>query len=167
MHPFSTLAAERIILQNKADDVLEKIKTCATQTPETIQEKLAALGGLKSAIYQDLNQIPHRALLLEAVDYLNQKYKDPITWSWHPEHTGKAKEPDLLGKQNGKVIISAEATTPKVTKGAPSKKMPKVLEHLSRMEGEKFYFVRSTQMKSLAETKISKMENVKIKVVFL
>jgi hypothetical protein len=167
MHPLSSITEARNHLNRKADSALAHIRTCSETAPEDLKQKIGTLRLLRSRVYEDLNQIQHRALLLDAADYLDQKLGGSIAWSWHPEQTGHANEPDLLGTQNGEVIVSAEATTSPSPKGSLDTHMKSTLLSLSQMDGKLYYFVRTAKMANRAKTKVSKMEEADITVVIL
>jgi hypothetical protein len=57
---------------------------------------------------------------------------------------------------NGRILVSAEASTSEKPKGILDSRMRKTLERLSRMDGRRFYFVSTDEMVKRAETKIRK-----------
>jgi hypothetical protein len=112
-----------------------------------------------------LNQIQHEFLLLQGLAWLSKNgFESEIDWDWNPRQTGGGNEPDLRGSVNGKILVSAEASTSEKPQGILDTRMRKTLEKLSRMDGQRFYFVSSDEMMKRAETKILKA-NWSIKVV--
>jgi hypothetical protein len=121
-----------------------------------IDTNLRVLRQIRSLAYEDTNQILHEALLLKAIEYLQNEHTQSIDWSWNPRQTGDSVEPDLQGKRSQEILISAEATTSEDPQGLIDQRMRKTLKKLSSMPGELFYFVQSERMRKRALTKISK-----------
>ena len=77
-------------------------------------------------------------------------------WYWNPRQTGDHTEPDLRGIYSGAILVSAEITTSEKPVGTIDSRMKKILTKLAAMQGEKFYFVRTSEMRQRAATKITK-----------
>jgi len=155
--------------QNK---VLSDIQLCIkrihdlTQEPvEAVKEGIATIRAIRTAVYEELNQIQHEEMILRAIDYLQKKTLGvgKIEWSWNPRQTGSGDEPDLVGRENNRIKISAEITTSEKPIGVIDKRMRRTLDKLNKMEGSRYYFVRTTVMESRALTKVSN-SNYTIKV---
>jgi len=163
--PSSSDAREQ--LADQVQSVLAHIKSCADSPSDSLADNIELLGLLRRNIYEHLNQIQHRALLLDAAEYLEERY-DIVEWWWHPEQTGTANEPDLRGiNALGEVVVSAEASASHAPIGSIDKHMRNTLTSLSGMGGKMFYFARTAKMVNRAATKISKMVKCTIEVVKL
>lgn len=133
-------------------------------------EGIGILDRLRKDTYEDLNQIQHEHLIVRAAEWLlaAQKCSPATQWFWNPRQTGDNTEPDLRGLLSGSVVISAEITTSENPVGTIDSRMQKTLAKLAQMPGDKFYFVRTSQMQQRAKTKITKggwaIEVVKLSV---
>jgi len=108
-------------------------------------------------VSEDLNQIQHEFLILHGLRWLRGNgFESEIDWEWNPRQTGTADEPDLRGSLNGATLISAEASASELPGGMIDTRMRETLEKLSRMPGQKFYFVRTDEMATRARTKVTK-----------
>jgi len=141
-------------------DVREFLHTVRqlSESAESLQEGVDRLRKIRSAVYENLNQIQHEHLILEGLNWLqdNGHAKANIDWYWNPRQTGDAKEPDLLAKDNGQILLCAEATTSERPVGLIDSRMRDTLTKLSQMSGHKFYFVRTQAMAQRARTKIER-----------
>lgn len=119
---------------------------------------IAVLDRLRRETYEDLNQIQHEHLIIRAAEWLLAERKCPLEtlWLWNPRQTGDNSEPDLRGSLSGSTVISAEITTSEKPVGTIDSRMQKTLAKLSEMQGAKFYFVRTPEMRQRANTKITK-----------
>jgi hypothetical protein len=143
------------------DDMNTLIVNVRKQTSENLSnlnQGLTILRNIRSSVYENLNQIQHEYLILEGLLWVNNKNLIPIDtkWYWNPRQTGISTEPDLRGVHNGKIIVSAEATTSENPQGVIDSRMRDALAKLNEMEGAKFYFIRSDAMEMRARTKIKK-----------
>lgn len=125
---------------------------------ESVQESIDILNRLRQEAYEDVNQIQHEYLIIVAAEWLLSEGIAPTgtVWSWNPRQTGDVTEPDLRGKVENHVILSAEVTTSVRPVGTIDTRMHNTLAKLARMEGSKFYFVRSEEMRKRAATKVEK-----------
>jgi hypothetical protein len=137
---------------------LAEIRTLSAQTFSTPESGVSLLHRLRRATYEDLNQIQHEYLILEATRWLidNGICAPTTEWLWNPRQTGDAQEPDLRGMDQQTIVVSAEITTSEKPDGAIDARMSKTLKKLSLLEGKKFYFVRTDAMAMRARTKITK-----------
>lgn len=144
---------------------ISKGRSILHANPDGLKDGLKVLNDLRAEVYEDLNQIQHEALLVEAIQFMESQNRLPrnIHWLWNPRQTGDSSEPDIRGIVLNKIMISAEATTSETPRGKIDKRMKSTLEKLSKMEGELFYFVRSEKMLTRALTKVAKLHfNIKV-----
>jgi hypothetical protein len=132
------------------------IRTQTTEKLTDLSQGLNILRNIRSSVYENLNQIQHEYLILEGLIWLinNNLVPSDTQWYWNPRQTGDSTEPDLKGVLNGKVIVSAEATTPEKPQGFIDSRMKKTLGKLNTMGGNKYYFIRSSAMELRANTKV-------------
>jgi hypothetical protein len=138
-------------------DIISRMRDLSSQDIQDVPQGLAHLRRIRSAISEDLNQIQHECVILQGIRWLGDNGFGPeVVWEWNPRQTGGGDEPDLRGTHQGRVVASAEATASQEPKGILDSRMRDTLEKLSKMEGEKFYFVCADGMAQRAQTKISK-----------
>jgi hypothetical protein len=123
-----------------------------------LRKSSAVLSRIRSEVYEDLNQIQHEYLILRAAEWLIAQGVCPATtqWTWNPRQSGDANEPDLEGKVNGQIVLSAEITASADPQGAIGARMQTTLKKLSTFQGKLFYFVRTESMRRRAETNVTK-----------
>lgn len=143
------------------DDMNTLILNVRKQTSENLsnlKQGLTILRNIRSSIYENLNQIQHEYLILEGLFWINNKNLVPphTKWYWNPRQTGISTEPDLRGVLEGKIVVSAEATTSENPQGVIDSRMRNTLAKLNEMEGTKLYFIRSVAMEMRARTKINR-----------
>jgi hypothetical protein len=129
-----------------------------TAEATSVHDGTARLRKIRSAVYENLNQIQHEFLILQGLTWLraNGHESPSLRWFWNPRQTGDATEPDLRAVDESHIIVSAEATTSERPDGVIDTRMRLTLAKLSQMAGDKFYFVRTAQMAQRARTKIAK-----------
>lgn len=142
-------------------DMKEFFQMVRSRTPQEIKSTVQgakAMRELRSAVYENLNQIQHEYLLVRAMQWLVEEKRVPssVVWFWNPRQTGDSSEPDLQGKSGNEIVLSGEATTSEKPQGVIDTRMKKTLEKLSTMPGNQYYFVRSEAMASRARTKCAK-----------
>ena len=137
--------------------LLDTVRRLSTAT-ESLNEGSTRLRQIRAAVYENLNQIQHEHLILQALSWLQgQGFDDPsLTWYWNPRQTGDASEPDLMARGPAGIAVSAEATTSENPVGVIDSRMRGTLSKLNQMAGEKYYFVQSQSMARRARTKISR-----------
>jgi hypothetical protein len=125
---------------------------------ESLRDGVNRLRLVRSAVYENLNQIQHEHLILQGLRWLRGNGYDGenIEWYWNPRQTGDANEPDLLAKTNTQIVLCAEATTSEIPSGFVDSRMRDTLAKLNRMPECRFYFVRTQAMAKRARTKIAK-----------
>lgn len=135
---------------------LSSVRKLCAENASDLNDGLSRLRYIRSSVYENLNQIQHEYLILQGLIWLNSNGHIPVNtqWFWNPRQTGDSTEPDLRGSLNGKVIISAEATTSEKPQGVIDTRMRNTMAKLNEMEGEKFYFVRTNAMETRAKTKM-------------
>lgn len=144
---------------------VSKIRQLSAQDVKDIEYGILLLRLIRAEASEDLNQIQHECLILQGLAWLVKNgFEAGIEWEWNPRQTGTVNEPDLRGSKNGMTLIAAEASASELPSGKVDTRMRETLEKLSRMPGEKFYFVRTDEMTQRARTKVTKA-NWPIKVV--
>jgi hypothetical protein len=148
--------AETKVLRDMENIVL-KMRGLSSQDVKDMRHGFARLAKIRSSISEDLNQIQHECLILQGLRWLLENGFGPETaWEWNPRQTGPGDEPDLRGTLNGRIVVSAEATSSTEPKGILDSRMRDTLRKLSTMQGEKCYFVCADAMEQRARTKIAK-----------
>ncbi|MEI6233819.1 MAG: hypothetical protein WCT04_12245 [Planctomycetota bacterium] len=139
-------------------DLLARLHKLSAIPINSAKQGVSVLKMIREEAYEDINQIQHEHMILLAIDWIiaNRKVETNTEWTWNPRQSGDHTEPDLMGKMNGCVIVSAEITTSKKPVGTIDSRMAKTLEKLSRLDGKKYYFVRNEVMAKRAKTKIVK-----------
>jgi hypothetical protein len=123
-----------------------------------VENGIAVLDRLRTETYEDLNQIQHEYMIVCAAQWLLAEKQCPseTQWFWNPRQTGDNSEPDLRGVYQENIIIAAEITTSPKPAGTIDGRMQNTLSKLARMDGRKYYFVRTEAMYKRAETKVKK-----------
>ena len=138
-------------------DFLPTLRRLSEDT-DSLDRGIDRLRQIRNTLYEDLNQIQHEHLLLQGLRWLlNRGYSDMnLEWHWNPRQTGNSNEPDLLAINSAQNMLCAEATTSEKPVGTIDQRMLKTLDKLSRMQGRKYYFVRTPKMAKRAQTKVAK-----------
>lgn len=137
---------------------MDGIRDIVKQEVHSVSEGVTTLQKLRQAAYEEINQIQHEEMVFRAACSLrdaNWSAQD-IKWYWNPRQTGDNSEPDLRAIQNDRIVLSAEVTTSDYPKGIIDSRMRDTLVKLSKMLGQKYYFVRTEAMEKRAKTKVSK-----------
>ncbi len=138
--------------------ILTLLRNKAYGTIESARQGNDKLREIRKAIYENLNQLQHEYLLVSGIRWLiAQIVTGDLVWSWNPRQTGDDKEPDIRAVQNGKIIVSAEATTSQNPVGTIDQRMKNTLLKLERMPGKKYYFVTTSSMAMRAKTKVTNL----------
>ena len=137
--------------------LLEDLRSLTESAPKSVDEGIARIAEIRECAYEDLNQIQHEYLILEAANWLvaSGRVQKDAKWSWNPRQTGGSDEPDLRAEVDAITKVSCEITTSRRPVGTIAKRMRNTIEKLSEFEGSKFYFVRTEQMLKRAEKYIS------------
>ena len=158
MKPLGSIeSASNDILKN-ARNIIKSLYNHAVHEPITITEAIKTLKHIRIETYESLNQIQHEFLIIQAVKRLQTT--DPTlvgaSWLWNPRQTGSYDEPDLRAVHKEVNLVSAEVTTSAYPKGLIDSRMRDTLAKLSKMQGRKFYFVLTEEMRRRAQTKVTK-----------
>lgn len=137
---------------------LDTIRRLSSLPCESTEASIDVLRRLRQETYEDLNQIQHEHLIIRAAEWLSASSaaSNEVAWFWNPRQTGDSSEPDLRGMLSGRVEVSAEVTTSERPVGTIDTRMQQTLAKLARMDGKKFYFVRTGDMRQRAATKAAK-----------
>ena len=137
---------------------LAVVRSISSQRVANAEQGVAVLRRLRHEVYEDLNQIQHEHLVIQAAQWLVENNQCPAStqWRWNPRQTGTANEPDLEGRIGTRVIVSAEITTSERPIGIIDTRMAKVLQKLAAGLGRRYYFVCSEPMFKRAETKVTR-----------
>jgi hypothetical protein len=155
-------------LASAESDLLARLRTCVgaiqqivTADVTDIPAGVALLRLVRSEAYEDINQLQHEALLLEAAVRLRTLHPElsAMTWFWNPANTGTGEEPDLRVMRGKEIIVSVEATASERSIGSISVHLRKTLSKLQAMAGRRFYFVRTQDMLKAAEKQIRKFNH--------
>jgi hypothetical protein len=147
---------------------IENIRRNTIDDIPSLGEGLARLRNIRASVYENLNQIQHEYLILQGLSWLsiNGFGQSELHWYWNPRQTGNSSEPDLKAVTNGKIVVSAEATTSEKPQGIIDSRMRDTLSKLNQMEGNKYYFVRTKEMEQRAKTKVTKNKwDVKVVII--
>lgn len=153
-------------LQSELNSLFEFLQEHIRIIPIEINDQILLLKNIRSNVYEDINQLQHKALLIKAIELLQKDFPNINKWYWHPKQTSNSEQADISGYCNKEVILNAELTTSLKPVGAIDKKMKKTLAYLSKKDGVKFYFVQTLEMHNRAKTKVRKM-NLDVKVIQL
>lgn len=143
---------------NDAKRSLDTIRRLSSLPCESTEASIDVLQRLRQEAYEDLNQIQHEHLIVRAAEWLCEQRGicNEVVWLWNPRQTGDSSEPDLRAMHFDIVQISAEVTASKLPNGSIDSRMQKTLAKLAQMDGAKFYFVRTEEMRQRATTKVAK-----------
>ena len=150
--------AEKDVFQ-KAKRLIVEVRRVSTEDPSNLKSAIELLQHLRKAVYEDLNQIQHEAMILRAALVLQSDEfdKEDMEWYWNPRQTGGTDEPDLRGTVRGQIRLSAEVTASERPIGSIDRRMGSTLNKLSKMPGKKLYFVRTSVMEKRAISKVSRV----------
>jgi hypothetical protein len=148
---------EAAILANLRECVA-RIQQLITPAITNVSSGVALLRSLRNESAEDINQLQHAALALDAARHIQTQRPETasLDWYWHPFQTGGIDEPDLQARSGSEIVISAEATDSERPGGGIDKRMADTLKKLQAMPGERFYFVRTESMQQRAQTKVHK-----------
>lgn len=147
---------EKTILQLEIENWFKVVKKHINKSPSGLTEQVRLLTAIRNDIYEDLNQLQHKALIIESAEILQKEYPKINKWKWHPKQTSHPDEADLTGYTDAKVIISAEITSSMKPVGTIDTRIRKTLNSLNGKKGKRIYFVQTAEMFNRAKTKITK-----------
>jgi hypothetical protein len=148
------IAFEEDLLRKELHVLFKKIKAITAQVPLDLRDQVTTLFELRSEVYEDMNQLQHKSLIISAAKRLLDENPNIDAWTWHPKQTSSVTEADLTGYSKGRVVLNAEVTTSKRPVGTIDKRMRSTLLSLSNKKGYKYYFVQTDAMFNRARTKI-------------
>jgi hypothetical protein len=147
---------EEQILKDEIKNIFNSIQELTKDIPDNLNEQVGRLFQLRSEVYEELNQLQHKSLILKVAKLLKKEFPEINRWTWHPKQTSNPDEADLTCYKDSIVIISAEVTTSMKPVGTIDTRMRNTLNSLNRKNGKLFYFVQTTEMFNRATTKIIK-----------
>lgn len=158
------IADEKKKLQGDLREWFDSIRTLLNEIPKDLDEQIELLALIRQKGYEELNQLQHARLIIKVAEFLQKKYKQNITWFWHPKQTSHPDFADLTGYLNEEVLIYAEVTTSQSPVGTIDQRMRTTLETLNKKSGNKYYVVLTEEMRKRASTKINKL-NIDVQVI--
>lgn len=148
---------EKQILEQELNSIFSVLRRVTeTALPTGIDAQLKIFQKLRADIYEDLNQLQHKALIIKAAELFQTEHPGIEEWRWHPKQTSHPDEPDLRGIENERIVISAEVTSSAKPIGTIDKRMANTLNSLNRKTGTLYYCVQSQEMLARANSKVSK-----------
>jgi hypothetical protein len=104
----ATRARENVMADIGA--LISQLRLLTSAEPRSVKDGIATLRQVRRQSYEDLNQVQHESLIVEAADWLQARHPIPLsaTWYWNPRQTGDASEPDLAVYVDGQQTIAAE-----------------------------------------------------------
>ena len=156
MAPFPEIAAAEADLLERLRGCIATIQQIVATGASDIPAGVALLRLVRSRAYEDINQLQHEALLLEAAARLRTLRPDLVamSWFWNPSNTGTGKEPDLRIMSGSEIVVSVEATASERAIGTITARLKRTLSKLQDMPGDRFYFVRTQHMLEAAQREI-------------
>src|SRR5205823_344454 len=122
--------------------LLERLRACISTVQQIVTHNVADIPAgvallrlVRSEAYEDINQLQHEALLLEAAARLRTLHPElsEMNWFWNPANTGTGDEPDLRVMRGSEIIVSVEATASERSVGTISVRMKRTLSKLQAM----------------------------------
>lgn len=157
MEPLCSIGEERARVLAEIQTLVADVAGIVSGDARTWEDALSLILRLRARAYEDLNQLQHEALILEAAMDIERQFRGvDVEWSWNPRQTGSSDEPDLQGTIGGKAALCAEVTASSAPVGVIDGRMRDTLKKLSAFPGKRFYCVRTLAMQQRAETKIAK-----------
>lgn len=148
---------EKQILEQELSNLFSILRRATKTTLSTgIDAQIKTLQKLRAEIYEDLNQLQHKALIIKAAELFQTEYPGIDRWCWHPKQTSHPDEPDLSGFEHESIIISAEVTSSAKPVGTIDQRMTNTLNSLNRKNGTLYYCVQSQEMFARANSKVNK-----------
>lgn len=150
------ISIEVEILRDEIANLYKRMQMMTSDIPDNLSDQVSRLFDLRSKVYEDLNQLQHKSLILTAAKELAREHK-VHHWTWHPKQTSSTSEADLTGYDfQNQPIVNAEVTTSKRPIGTIDKRMFSTLSSLASKQGALFYFVQTDSMLKRALGKIEK-----------
>jgi hypothetical protein len=156
--PLLDPAAERIyalqnilLLRREASRFIEK------GDPVDLVSGASQISLLRTGIYENINQLLHEVLVLEAQRRLEQEERySNLTWYWHPRQTSGPFETDLMGWKDLDLMVVVEANTSAKHTGVIRGRVRKALENLAAVQhaADRYFFCTSAACAAAAERRI-------------
>jgi hypothetical protein len=90
---------------------------------------------MRAAIAENLNQLPHAVLILEAQRQLAEQPEfQGLDWYWHPHQTHGDFETDLMGWRGHDLVVVVEASTTTKAVGTLKPRIAKAVANLAQVE---------------------------------
>ncbi|MEI9894256.1 MAG: hypothetical protein WDN28_10315 [Chthoniobacter sp.] len=136
-------------------NALQKILDLREAAARLIQESAPAhfldaafhLCRMRAAIAENLNQLPHAVLILEAQRQLAE-HRDfqGLDWFWHPHQTHGDFETDLMGWRGNDLVAVVEASTSAKAEGTLKPRIAKAVGNLAKVEhpAKRFFYCYTT-----------------------
>jgi hypothetical protein len=131
----------------------------AAHQAKALRDRILLLANVRSDVGEDINQSLHHYAVVLAVRYLRERHKGIRidNRDVHPEQTGGAEDPDIMGRV-GRLQVCAEVTAHLKPQGYVDTRIRDALEKLERMRNcERYYFVTTSVMEKRASTKLRKL----------
>jgi hypothetical protein len=124
---------------------------------DSVDAGMDLFASLRRQAQEDLNQVQHEQMIVNAADWLLRQGVAPAStvWQWNPRGSADRTGPDLLGR-DGDVTLCAEVAASEDPVGVIDAQMRRSLLKLAALDGRRFYFVRTATMKRRAATKVVK-----------
>lgn len=155
------IKSEKNILQKQLNSWYDRVSEHLLNRPNNFKDQLKHLSIIRKDVYEDLNQLQHKGLIIEVAEKLQNEFPQINKWTWHPMQTSHNDFADLTGYVDKKVFLNAEVTTSLAPVGTIAIRMENTLLSLNKKQGKLFYFVQSEKMLKRAETKT---KNNKLKI---
>lgn len=157
---------EKQLLVDELNDWFNRTKGHLNLVPADLPSQINLLYSIRKDIYEDLNQLQHKALIIRAAEQLQTEFPQINKWTWFPKQTSHPNYADLTGYVDNRIILNAEATTSSKPQGVIDKRMQKTLFELHQKEGLKFYFIQTETMYNRAVSKVNNNAlNVSVRLI--
>jgi len=159
MMPLESIGKERAAILKEVIRLTQRLKELLQKDILGLTHGIEVLKAIRRDAYEDLNQLPHASMILDAADDIQDAFfkGQALSWKWNAKQTGLGDEPDLMGFANGSAVVSAEITTSDDPQGSLDSRMRDTLKKLEKCPGRHFYFVDSRAMDQRARTKITNL----------
>lgn len=155
------IKSEKLALQKLLNCWYDRVSEHLLNRPNYFKDQLQHLSIIRKDIYEDINQLQHKGLIIEVAEKLQNEFPQINKWTWHPMQTSHDDFADLTGYVGNKVFLNAEVTTSLAPVGTIAIRMKNTLLSLNKKQGKLFYFVQTEKMLKRAETKIkNKKHNI-------
>jgi hypothetical protein len=155
--------SEKLILIKNIENWYNKMNEQLKLRPPSVEKQIEHLSLIRKDIYEDLNQIPHKAMIILVAEELQKEFPKINRWTWHPMQTSHPDFADLTGYINNEILLNIEVTTSLEPLGTIDGRMKTTLLSLNNKIGQRIYYVRTIKMLQRANTKI-KTNGLKLEV---